>query len=150
MLVYQRQQGDVDFGRSIRESVMKVSENADVGGGVDDAFARAAATLVRGKQSIPAEEEDMKPTKTTAEQRLAIEAKRNEKRLAHVAVLAERRKRLKLAGSENMSRWLSAGARGTAEFRDSKGAPVRVGQHERGLRVVRVAAPARIAEEGPI
>ena len=71
----------------------------------------------------------MKPIKTVAEQKEANEAKRQEKRAAAAAALSERRKRAKLFGSENMSRWLSAGARGTAECRDPRGAPVRTRQH---------------------
>ena len=129
MLVYQRQQGDVDFGNRVRDPQEKVSKDVGVGGDVDDAFSRAAATLMRRKQSTPVDVEDTKPSKTSEEQRRAIEAKRQEKRSAHVAVLSERRNRLKLEGAENMSRWLSAGARGTAEIRDSSGAPVRARHH---------------------
>ena len=95
----------------------------------DDAFARAAASVKRVEQSASAAEAETKSHKTFAEQRQAIEARRQERRLAVAAADTERRKRLKLVGAENMSRWLSAGARGTAECRDPRGAPMRKREH---------------------
>ena len=132
------QQGDMECGRDGLGAPEWVSQARDADG---VAFARAAAALVSVKHSPFADAAEPKPFKSIAEQRQAIEARRQEKRVAAVAAVALRRKRLKVAGAEDMAGWLRAGARGTAEVRDACGAPTREQQHRGPAAVAEATRP---------
>ena len=84
LLVYQRQKGEIDFGRPVHGTEELVSEERGVGGSADDnAFARAASRLMPAKQTNSVDGAETVPFKSIAEQKQIIEAKRQAKRLDH-------------------------------------------------------------------